>query len=698
MVYLPEKPETPVPPVDSSAHEVGIQDIDTMSNMGENPDPPVEPEQEHDVEETPVEETTPQKDPDTSKTEPEPPKRKYTKREWPKEREYPRREREPAKVYEPVTGTWKEGPSGIVKEVAYFPNERCYGIVHSVLRYERKISKHLDTYTNLPEPPSGPMPEGYEFPPTLHKALNDPYAKKWKEAIVKEHNQIRERGVYEVVRAPPGAKIMDSKWVFVVKFNVDKTIDKFKARLCAKGFSSIPGVHHNETFAPTASLAAARLMFALGATCNAEIEQMDVSGAFLYGDLEEEIYMRPPPGLEEPDGKVWRLKKSLYGLKQAPRTWCKALQKVLIEEGFVASKIEPTLYILHKDGESMYVLVFVDDLLMVTTSKALSKYIKPRLMSRFDMTDLGDATKYLGWHVQRDRQKGTLWLSLEKKIREGLVTFGLQDSSATATPLPTDFKAWYAHEMDLKDPTRQPPPGSPDKYSPRLTESAHSVFRQKVGFLQYVAQALRPDIAYAANQLAAVQHVPRERHMKAADHCLRYCKGTAHLGLCYRADTGQTLKGYTDSDFAGCQGGRKSTTGWLFTLAGSPVSWKSKKQDCVTTSSCEAEYVALTSGVKECMWLRDLLSEFGVPIDGPTPVYCDNEAAVRISRDPVCHSRTKHVSTSFWFVREQQQTGIVKVTPIPTKAQLADHLTKSLNRPQFESVVQMSGQAIVPHK
>ena len=118
---------------------------------------------------------------------------------------------------------------------------------------------------------------------------------------------------------PLGAKIMDSKWVFVVKYNVDKSVDKFKARLCVKGFTSIEGIHHNETFAPTAPYAAARLMFALGACANAEIHQMDVSGAFLYGNLEEEIYMLPPPGLEEPDGKVWRLKKSLYGLKQAPR-------------------------------------------------------------------------------------------------------------------------------------------------------------------------------------------------------------------------------------------------------------------------------------------------------------------------------------------------------------------------------------------
>jgi len=268
------------------------------------------------------------------------------------------------------------------------------------------------------------------------------------------------------------------------------------------------------------------------------------------------------------------------------------------------------------------------------------------------MTDLGPATKYLGWHVQRDRKKGKLWLSLEKKIREGLVSFELTEATSTATPLPTDFKAWMPHEVDISNPNRQPPPGSPEKISPRLSESEHSLFRQKVGFLQYVAQALRPDIAFAANQLSAVQHVPRQRHMKAADHTLRYLKGTAHLGLCYSAESGQELKGYTDFDFAGCPGTRKSTTGWIFTLAGSPISWKSKKQGCVTTSSCEAEYVALTSGVKECMWLRDLMDEFGVPSPSATLIYCDNEAAVRISRDPVCHSRTKHVSTSFWFVRE----------------------------------------------
>jgi len=562
-----------------------------------------------------------------------------------------------------------------------------------------KPTRHLSTYTDLPEPPPGNFtPEGYQFPGTLHKALTDPYAKRWLVAIEKEHKQIKDKGVYEVVTPPPGAKIMDSKWVFVVKYNVDKTVDKFKARLCVKGFTSIPGIHHNETFAPTAPYAAARLMFALGTCANAEIHQMDVSGAFLYGTLEEEIYMMPPPGLEEPDGRVWRLRKSLYGLKQAPRVWSKVLQRVLLDNGFIQSRIEPTLYTLHHQGESMYILVFVDDLLMVCTCKDLMADIKVTLMSHFDMTDLGPATKYLGWHIQRDHASNTIWLSLEKKIREGVITFGLQNATSTATPLPTDYKSWLPHEIDITNTERQPLPGSSDKFSPRLSESDHGLFRQQVGFIQYIAQALRPDVAYAANQLAAVQHVPRERHQKAAVHCLRYLKGTATLGLCYTFNKPQELRCYTDSDFAGCPGTRKSITGWVLTYAGSPISWKSKKQGCITTSTCEAEYVALTSGTKECLWMRDMLREFGCHPESATPVHCDNEAAVRISRDTVCHSRTKHVSLSFWFVREQQEAGEILVQSISTKEQLADFLTKPLNKPIFDTVVQLTGLTHSPHE
>ena len=160
----------------------------------------------------------------------------------------------------------------------------------------------------------------------------------------------------------------------------------------------------------------------------------------------------------------------------------------------------------------------------------------------------------------------------------------------------------------------------------------------------------------------------------------------------------QELQCYTDSDFAGSPGTRKSTTGWILTYAGSPVAWKSKKQGCITTSTCEAEYVALTSGTKECLWMRDMLREFGCTPERPTEIFCDNEAAVRISRDTVCHSRTKHVSLSFWFVREQQETNEIIVKTIPTKQQLADFLTKSLNKPVFENVVNLARLTDAPNQ
>ena len=217
-----------------------------------------------------------------------------------------------------------------------------------------------------------------------------------------------------------------------------------------------------------------------------------------------------------------------------------------------------------------------------------------------------------------------------------------------------------------------------------------------MGFIQYTAQALRPDVAHAANQLAQAQHLPRSRHLSGAIHCLRYLKGTAHLALCYQRNEYPHLVGFTDSDFAGCQGKRRSTTGWIFGISGSPVSWKSKKQECLTNSSCEAEYMAITSGTKECNWLRDLMTDCGAPPTYPTAMYCDNEASVRITKDPICQSRTKHCSLAFWYVREQQEKGIIHVIPVGTQQQLADHLTKSLGKDKHWWIIHSSGQAKAP--
>lgn len=203
---------------------------------------------------------------------------------------------------------------------------------------------------------------------------------------------------------------MGTKWVLVRKTKVDGSLDKFKGRICVQGFTSIPGIHHFETFAPTASSSAARLFFAVACMKDWDVDQLDVSGAFLYATLEEEIYCRPPQGFEDPQGRVWKLKKSLYGLKQAPREWIAKLSSVLKAAGFVQSKVEPSLFILEREGVRLLLIVFVDDLLLGTEKgdkgKALMQYAKAALKAEFEMTDMGPALKYLGWHVTRDRERG----------------------------------------------------------------------------------------------------------------------------------------------------------------------------------------------------------------------------------------------------------------------------------------------------
>lgn len=422
---------------------------------------------------------------------------------------------------------------------------------------------------------------------------------------------------------------------------------------------------------------------------------MDVSGAFLYGPIEEDIYMTPPEGYEEPDGKVWKLEKALYGLKQAPRQWNLKLTEVLTSLSFKQSCLDPSLYTRRDNGVPLYLLDFVDDMLLVSPSLTLMSTVKAQISRKFEMSDLGPTKKYLGWHVRRDRKKGEMWLSNEMKIMDTVRTFGQEQAESPDTPLPSGFQIFLPHEMDAENPERKPDPDSSDVYSPVLSPAEHSKYRSLVGGLQYFAHSLRPDVAYAANCLAQVSHRPRKRHWDAALYTLRYLKGTAQLSLHYRAECGSQLLCYADSNYAGCHGTRKSTSGSMCLLAGGPVSWKSKKQSVVTLSTTEAEYRALTSTTTECLWLRGLLGEFGENTTQPTPVYCDNEGAVKLSRNPVHRAKTKHVAVSFLFVRQEQEAKKIQVIYVPTNKQAADFLTKRVLPAQFKNCVHMCGQVLM---
>jgi hypothetical protein len=391
---------------------------------------------------------------------------------------------------------------------------------------------------------------------------------------------------------------------------------------------------------------------------------------------------------------VWKLHKSLYGLKQAPQCWNEKLDGVLKAEGFMQSLADPALYIKKEGDKVLWLVDFVDDMLMISPSQEMVKKTKHLLQTKFELTDMDEASYYLKMHIKRNRERRELWLGQANYCKKVVEKFGLWDEKPTSTPLPPNFKTWYAHEKDKQN--REPPEDSPYPHDPLLNKEHQKLYRQMIGSVGYAAHTTRPDLAHAFAQLSQVQDVPRERHLAAVKHCIRYMRGTLNLCLHFKGEKGANLEGFTDADFAGCHGDARSTGAYMFRVAGAPIHWSSKKQDCVTKSTCEAEYMALSNGTSECVWLRDLLHELTMTQDMPTPMYIDNESAWKVSLNPVKAQTTKHVRVAFHYVREKQRDGVIRVVPVKSKEQCADYLTKAMNLGPFNECKDLVSQSIPP--
>ncbi|CAI7905761.1 unnamed protein product [Closterium sp. NIES-53] len=373
-----------------------------------------------------------------------------------------------------------------------------------------------------------------------------------------------------------------------------------------------------------------------------------------------------PPGYDDGSGRVWKLKRTLYGLNQSPRGWYKRIDDFLLQHGFARSECDSALYVLKEGEKQLVLLLYVEDILLFSDSKDLIREVKQRLGAEFAMRDLGQVTYYLGMHVDRDRANGTIHLHQEKYVKGVLESFGMGNSKPVGTPLATGFSCLTGEEESTID------------------EAGVKRFHSLAGSLMYAAVSTRPDLAYAAGVLGRVVSNPHTEHMRMGGRVLRYLQGTPNLGLVYEAGPIE-LKGYAYSDYAGDPSTRKSTSGYVFTLLGAAVSWQSKKQPTVALSSTEAEYMALTQGAMEAIWLRRLLAELGHPQPNPTPLFCDNQAAISLSHNAVLHRRTKHIEVKHHFIREAVEMGEVKLTYVSTKAQPADFLTKPLPKDSFRA-------------
>ncbi|GJX73815.1 putative ribonuclease H-like domain-containing protein [Tanacetum coccineum] len=420
------------------------------------------------------------------------------------------------------------------------PLDQVIGDLQSATQ-TRKMSKNLEEH-------------GFEEPKKVIHALKDP---SWIEAMQEELLQFKLQEVWTLVDLPNKKRAIGSKWVFRNKKDERGIVIRNKARLVAQGYTQEEEIDYDEVFAPVARIEAIRLFLAYALFKDFVVYQMDVKSAFLYGKIEEEVYVCQPPGFEDPDfpDRVYKVKKVQYGLHQAPKAWYETLSTYLLDNGFQRGKIDKTLFIKRHKGDILLVQVYVDDIIFGSTKKELCIAFEKLMHEKFQMSSMGELTFFLGLQVKQ--KKDGIFISQDKYVAEIL-----------------------------------------------------KKFRLMIGSLMYLTSS-RPDIMFAVCACARYQVNPKVSHLHAVKRIFRHLKGQPKLGLWYPKDLPFDLVAYTDSDYAGASLDKKSTTGGCQFLGCRLISWQCKKQTMVANSTTEAEYVDALSCCGQLLWIQNQLLDYG---------------------------------------------------------------------------------------
>jgi len=498
-----------------------------------------------------------------------------------------------------------------------------------------------------------------------HAMATDP--DRWMIPMQVEMDTLKTKHTWDLVKPPPGVNIMDSMWVYDIKWDGEGNRIKDKARLVGKGYTQQLGVDYNETWAGVTRLESVRMTAAIAAKRDLKLWRIDFVGAFLNSLTKEDIYMKQPEGFVESgfEDHVCKLVHTIYGTMQGAHDWYETLANTYDKLGYTTSRADPCVRYKKEDGEYTIIDTYTDDVFGASTTEREADKRKMEIGKVWEIKDIGETEYFLGTRVQQDLALGTIRLSQRPYWEHVLGRFNLDHVPPRNIPLPVGIV--LDNDMSPKTDSEK-------------REMDDKPYRPILGSVMWGQLATRPDLSFAVSLLSRFQANPGIEHWKALMHVIGYIKNTMDYGLTYSRDGDISPTAYVDADYGGCRDTRRSTSGYVFTMAGGAVSWSSKRQATVALSTVEAEYVAMSRCAQQMVWMQSWLDEVEVEHKLPGLMKGDSRGAIALTKNTKDHGKIKHIDIRHHYIRELVRSGAVLLEQIPSAANVADLFTKPLPR------------------